>query len=187
MTSRRQRRAEVAAARKMARSEIMTFLVEANDPRLAQEPTLQAAIKRCLMTAASNRPTCIGCRSTMGNSAPPMAFLLASSATTTSVSAFCARCWRDLSNAELEQHSLRILQRLLPGAHFEEPPRTPHCTLPRRIGPGNAIRTRRCGTSYACTAIGIGQSRLYPPSLSLEGLHCAKAVSACTDQKRYNQ
>ena len=56
------------------------------------------------------------------DAAQPSAYLFATIAvapTNAAVSVFCSECWRDLPLDMIERSAERVLQRLLPGGHFE--------------------------------------------------------------------
>lgn len=122
MTSRQQRRADTASLRKLRARAVTTFLVGAGDRRLARAPALRAAITDFHNTAPTRKPLCILCRTKLGSTVRPAAFLLAVSGGVTSTSGVCNRCWRSAPDAEIEAAALRTLRKLIgsPSAHFED-------------------------------------------------------------------
>src|SRR3954452_25128162 len=115
--NRRQRRAEVARFRQELVGGLVSYLVDATDPRLAGQPLLSGAVRWWRRNVPTRRPRCFGCRATLEDAEQAAAFLLVtppSAATTASVSALCTGCWRDLSLTEIEEAATRALRRVTP-------------------------------------------------------------------------
>jgi hypothetical protein len=122
MTSRQQRRADIASLRKLRSNVVTTYLIGAGDRRLAREPSLRDAIGNFHYTAPTRGPICICCRTKFGSTVRPAAFLLGVSGGVVSVSGICHLCWREKADAEIEAAALRTLRKLIgsPSAHFED-------------------------------------------------------------------
>jgi hypothetical protein len=119
MSNRASRRAAISDFRRVAQSELVTYLVEA-DLDLSEHPQLLSAQARWQFDIERRRPSCIGCKASFAGSATPAAYLFATANTSrmTSVSVFCQSCWANLPDSELERVALRVLRKVLPGARF---------------------------------------------------------------------
>ena len=118
---RRDRRAEISRFRRAASSGTVSYLVDADDPRLAGEPLLSRAIAHWRKNALSRHAICFGgCKTRFGEGGSgAAAFLMCTSAsapTSASVSALCGTCWRSMPMDEIERQATRALRPMLGGA-----------------------------------------------------------------------
>jgi hypothetical protein len=107
--------------RKAHGSLLLTHLIAAADmAALDGHPVLSHAVSYWRDTVRARRPACIGCREHVAADSEPAAFLLAAppSARTASISVFCAECWRDLPEADIERACARVLRNFAPGGGF---------------------------------------------------------------------
>jgi hypothetical protein len=103
-----------------ARADVITYLVDADDAVIVNEPWLLRAVMHWRGNMASRRPRCAACRSGFADGAQVGGWLFASpeGASAVSVSAFCARCWTSLDDAKLERVAIKVLHAVKPGARF---------------------------------------------------------------------
>ena len=124
MNNRASRRSSVHRFRKEAAGgTLMSYLVASDDARIAQHPTLQAAILHWYFNIEHRRPFCAGCRAGFAGTAKVGAFLLhhaTSNPSAVATSGLCRDCWSTLSNAAIERIALRIARTLMPGARFSD-------------------------------------------------------------------
>lgn len=117
---RSERRAEISRFRRAASSGTVSYLVDADDPRLQGERLLSGAIAHWRRNASSRHAICFGCKERFGEGGSgAAAFLMctaASAPTSASVSALCGACWRDKSDEEIERQATRALRPVLNGA-----------------------------------------------------------------------
>lgn len=122
--NRASRRKSIAEFRKdAARTDVLTYLIDATDTILVREPWLQATM-HWRSNIASRKPRCAACRTSFADGPPVGGWLFASpeGASAISVSAFCSRCWGSLDDAELERVAARTLRNIKPGAKFADAP-----------------------------------------------------------------
>src|SRR4051794_31821326 len=115
--NRHQRRAEMTRFRRELSGGLLSYLVDATDPRLAGQRLLSGAIAYWSANIGPRRPKCFACRTPFADAAEAGAFLLVKpscSATSCSVSGLCRACWRDLSDAEIEAAAARALKPVAP-------------------------------------------------------------------------
>ena len=122
MSNRATRRAEVRAFRRyVAHRYLETYLISA-DLRPDDHPLLAGAISSWYGNIRTRRPVYCACKASfLTDAAQAGAFLLAVSPASNSVgvSAFCDRCWRDLSDAEVEAVCARLLKKFVANGRFE--------------------------------------------------------------------
>ncbi len=89
---RAQRRADIAAFRREA-ARVVTYLVDADDPRLARQPLLRNAIAYWRQGVSVRKPRCFGCKAKFADDGEqPGAFLLATPATAPTECAVVGLC-----------------------------------------------------------------------------------------------
>jgi hypothetical protein len=119
MGGRAERRAEQSRFRKAAARGSISYLVDADDPRLQGERLLSGAIAHWRRNANARHAICFGCKERFGEGgAGAAAFLMCTpvgSPTTASVSALCGTCWRDLPMDEIEQRATVALRPIVNG------------------------------------------------------------------------
>ena len=122
--NRASRRASIADFRRdAARADVITYLIDADDAAIVREPWLLQAVLHWRGNVASRKPKCVACRSGFADGATVGGFLFATpqGASAVSVSAFCARCWTSLDDAELERVAIKVPIAVKPGARFASP------------------------------------------------------------------
>jgi hypothetical protein len=122
--SRHQRRADLAEFKREAhKAHLVTYMVAADDNvALDRHPLLSRAVSFWRAGIPQRRPFCPACKRGYADDADPGAFLFAVPAlapSSVSVSAFCDRCWLNLTDGEVEATCHRVLPALLPGGKFE--------------------------------------------------------------------
>ncbi len=121
--SRHDRRRDIARFRREACRELLTYLIEPNDPALDAAPWLQRAARWWLDGLSTRVRHCIVCSAWIVNRQHVGALLLATPAVAKPPSAsacgVCRKCWEaDLPVETLERAAATALQPALPGAHF---------------------------------------------------------------------
>lgn len=120
MSNRHQRRADVASFRRQASHGLLTYLIDADDTALAQEPLFSGAVTYWRSGITTRKPVCISCRAVFtAEGAQPGAFLFAvapAAPKSASVSGICVRCWQRLSDDEITAMAVRTLRTLMPNA-----------------------------------------------------------------------
>jgi hypothetical protein len=124
MGNRHQRRSDLRAFKREAhREHLLTYLIDADDDAaLNRVPLLSRAVSFWHGNIQQRRPFCPICKRNYTEDALPGAFLFATIAVAprnASVTVFCNRCWRDLPLDMIERSAERVLQKLVPGGHFE--------------------------------------------------------------------
>ena len=123
--NRHRRRSEIANfKRKVSHASIVTFLVDAGD-LLEGHPLLRDASRWWRANVKRRRPTCCACRASFADDGVSVgAFLFSTSPAaplSASVSAFCGRCWRTMTDEQIEQAAMKTLRKLMPdGTKFED-------------------------------------------------------------------
>jgi hypothetical protein len=117
------RRRDIARFRREACRELLTYLVEPDDPALGDVPLLQRAARWWLDGLSTRVRHCIVCSSWIINQQHVGALLLATPAVARPPSAsacgICRQCWSaDIPVETLERAAIAALQPALPGAHF---------------------------------------------------------------------
>jgi hypothetical protein len=87
-------------------------------------PLLRRATEFWRGNIPQRRPVCPACKANYADTdgAQPGAYLFATIAvapTNAAVTVFCSECWRDLPLDLIERSAERVLQKVLPGGHFE--------------------------------------------------------------------
>ena len=118
MTNRAQRRAEVARFRReVSRAGLVSYLTDADDPRLAGEPLLRDAVRYWRRNVPVRAPRCFGCQAVFSDDLQAGAFLLvvpSRAPTSASVSGLCRICWTDLSDDEIKAAADRAVRPVTP-------------------------------------------------------------------------
>ena len=115
--SRHERRAEVHRFRREVSAGLVSYLTDADDPRLADQPLLANAISFWRRNVPTRAPHCFACRSLFDDAAQAGAFLLVTptnAPTSCSVSGLCRACWRDLPMIEIERAANRAVRPVTP-------------------------------------------------------------------------
>jgi hypothetical protein len=124
--SRHERRAEVSRFKREAARGVVSYLVDAADPRLAGEPLLSRAVAYWRANIPTRKPRCFACRTPFAaDGAQASAFLMvtaASAPTSATVSGLCTRCWSDLPMPEIERAAERALRPVVYGLVASEDP-----------------------------------------------------------------
>src|SRR4051794_17716927 len=117
------RHARRADMRRFRRSDLLTHIVAADDSAaLGGHKLLKDALASWQADLLSRKAICIGCKAPFADlDAKVGAYLFAMPVNVdglVSTSAFCHRCWRELSPADVERQASRVLRQLLPGGRF---------------------------------------------------------------------
>ena len=120
--NRHTRRAELRSFKRDAhRTDLVTYLIAADDASLDRKPLLARALSFWRGQIQRRRPYCPNCKANFADDAHPGAFLFSTIAvapTSATVTAFCDQCWHDLSPAVIERQAARVLRQILPGGRF---------------------------------------------------------------------
>jgi hypothetical protein len=118
---RAERRAEISRFRKATAKGVVSYLIDPADKRLEAEPVLKDALAYWARNISVRRPKCFACRTPFVAEAEAGAFLLLtapSDARSASISGLCRKCWRDLSDSEIEAAATVAVRPLLRGGRL---------------------------------------------------------------------
>lgn len=117
--NRHSRRKSISEFRHSAtRSDVITYLIDADDAALVREPWLLRAVLYWRGNIANRKPKCAAACGTSfaADGVSVGGYLIASpeGARAVSISAFCAGCWISLDDAELERVAVKVLKAVKP-------------------------------------------------------------------------
>jgi hypothetical protein len=120
--SRHERRSQIARFRReCSGGHLMTYLIPAGAS--FDHPVIQRAQAHWEANRLMRQPQCIGCKVIFGENSMRVGLWLHAISPAishaASTSAFCEKCGRDLSDAQVDRICTRVLRALLPNGHFE--------------------------------------------------------------------